>query len=1089
MKKLLTLALALICTAAIAAPTLHVRKDGAWVPVKDNTALKNYTTVDRLPKTEAAATYQTQAGFGAYTSAGGGRATNDGVAEGYATKAHALQHYTSSGDDRIPDATATSAGLLKPLWYKLLNAVGLIVYADVYDPIGDGSAHTLASAGYTLGTAQAKWPNAGITNVNTQYVDYAALKEASVAAGTTKKVVLGPKTYVLNETLDVNTKIEGQGRNKTIIKGDFAGEILWIKSFNCTLQDFTISPLGTPGTGQTGIAVGPKTYSGDPSLYIRYTDIVRVDVLDNKIGIALYEANFAKLHLCRIHSNSTGAIGLYIDHPDTDGGDHRITQCQFSGNNMDKLIYVVSGSGLSIENSKLFNGLTAAIEYNVTTKGPVGALTILQVTGCSFENYIGTSGAVIKIRSDAAGDGMGRIWITGNELGAWNAGVDGIDIDNAYDVVITGNEIMGAASTAATGIKITDTLSASITGNILFNLTDGINIGTGCTGTVGFNEFRTISGTNIINSSTSMVLMSNPANVTYANPAWLGSGTRTGTKFLRDDGSWQAGAGGAVSSGQTGAVQITDGAGGFTHSTLKVNASNGRVAFGNMSTTEAIYDVHGSSNGSTGFAIASFQDTAAGAARHVFQRAGGTKESFTAITDGMRLGVFQVKGATASGTNADNSKFTVGKITQDSVSQGAWSATSNPFRTSLYTIPTDSTIETEGLRITKDGYVGINLARSGNPSQFTSDPTEALEVGGNVKATAFIGDGSQLTGAGGMQYSAIVSYGDGQNPSVSDFGKVVIFTGGTAHTVPQIISTGSTYTTKPARTLLVNNTSSDMTIDSASAGDYFNINGARSNAAWTLGAYKGAVIAPLDSTTGVYQVESVVSGAATSVGAGDTSITATDTSDGYLSFTEDNTEQMRLSGGRLSIGTAAPGSTAAGTNAHPFLTVDEGTTNTRGPWFGRSSSTNPRGPWIVMSASQGSWASPSAMADTHILGGFRWYAYGGASPDYQMRAQLYAKINGTVSGDTIPTDLLMGSVGSTGAINLTLRNDSGMQLTGSTEGGTAPNFARPTCAAATRLTLWAHKQTSGTDQLQICVSTDGGTTFAWKDVTLGTDGG
>ena len=109
-------------------------------------------------------------------------------------------------------------------------------------------------------------------------------------------------------------------------------------------------------------------------------------------------------------------------------------------------------------------------------------------------------------------------------------------------------------------------------------------------------------------------------------------------------------------------------------------------------------------------------------------------------------------------------------------------------------------------------------------------------------------------------FTAISSYGDGENMSVDDYGKVVVYTAGTAHTVPQLIGTGSTYISSPKRTLLVNNTASDITIDSASVGDYFNINGTNSTSAWTLGARKSAALVPISSTSGIWQVEHILSG-------------------------------------------------------------------------------------------------------------------------------------------------------------------------------------------------------------------------------------
>jgi hypothetical protein len=49
-----------------------------------------------------------------------------------------------------------------------------------------------------------------------------------------------------------------------------------------------------------------------------------------------------------------------------------------------------------------------------------------------------------------------------------------------------------------------------------------------------------------------------------------------------------------------------------------------------------------------------------------------------------------------------------------------------------------------------DGSEKMVLKTGGNVGIGTTTPSEKLEVNGNVKATAFIGDGSQLTGIGGF---------------------------------------------------------------------------------------------------------------------------------------------------------------------------------------------------------------------------------------------------------------------------------------------------------------------------------------------------
>jgi len=369
--------------------------------------------------------------------------------------------------------------------------------------------------------------------------------------------------------------------------------------------------------------------------------------------------------------------------------------------------------------------------------------------------------------------------------------------------------------------------------------------------------------------------------------------------------------------------------------------------------------------------------------------------------------------------------------------------------TELAFVTRDSGTRTEKLRLNASGAAvsGLKIDHATAAEGYVWTATDA---DGNGQWEAF---------ASGMQYSTKVSYGDGENPTDADFGKVVVFTAGTAHTVPQLIGTGTTYTASPKRTLLVNDSTADMTIDSASAGDYFNINGNRSNSAWTLGARKSAALVPLDAATGSYQVEDILTGSTNSIGAGDTSLTATDTGTGNITATVDTATSTVTTAGKFGVGLT------------PAFPVDITGNQASNPTSQLHISAN--------NSSDGAYLTSIGTSTAQLSGGMERTA--GA---WTARATSGSVISATSGGVTFSGDnsLTIGNT-FTPTTRVGIRVDGGFRIYGSTEAGTVPDPAQPTCDANSRGTFWFEKADATTttpDRLLFCSHTNVANTYDWK---------
>lgn len=103
-----------------------------------------------------------------------------------------------------------------------------------------------------------------------------------------------------------------------------------------------------------------------------------------------------------------------------------------------------------------------------------------------------------------------------------------------------------------------------------------------------------------------------------------------------------------------------------------------------------------------------------------------------ALASGDRLGALNFIGSTSSTTSEFSSRI-------QSFADGAWGSGDAPSKITFDTVPDGTTTRTERMVIKNDGNVGIA----------TVSPISTLQVVGTVNATAFIGDGSGLTGISG----------------------------------------------------------------------------------------------------------------------------------------------------------------------------------------------------------------------------------------------------------------------------------------------------------------------------------------------------
>lgn len=326
-----------------------------------------------------------------------------------------------------------------------------------YGAIGNDAFHSLASAGYTLASAQAKWPGITITNINTQSPDWCALQYSLYLASQTRKPIrLGDFKYVIEAPITAYANgsgfdsaslfIFGEGMNNTRISttGNIDALIIPSGVTRWTVQDMDFYDSlgdGVPVSG-TAIKVGDDTASSSGGKLWRGQFRSFYNAVD-------LQSPYSSIDSCYFFHVKNIAVWNHNESA-RDGGDSNVINCIFAGNNLNGAggigVKVSSSGGLKLSNNKMLH-MDTGILVDINEGTQTG---ILQIINNSIEIFR-TAGIVLK---DTTLTGLfSMVNIVGNEIAAYGYAPDvpvpdnSITIQNIDHVNIEGNHFVGSDNT------------------------------------------------------------------------------------------------------------------------------------------------------------------------------------------------------------------------------------------------------------------------------------------------------------------------------------------------------------------------------------------------------------------------------------------------------------------------------------------------------------------------------------------------------------------------------------------------------------------------------------------------------------------
>lgn len=357
--------------------------------------------------------------------------------------------------------------------------------------IGDGNWHSLASAGYTVASAQARWPYltsdgtltgthliTTTSNLTSYGVDWAAI-QSCVNKGYTLGVgmcIVSGGNPVVERSIVVSHDgftLRGAGRNITDITNNSTlyyshKAIVHIPSSvdNVVIENMTISGNSVSSYG-IGITVGDavETPSNQFELYVNYSPIIRaVDFWFLDEAILSNTAVFFNFY--DNHFQVTG-IGVHVkNYANSDAGDSTIHSSYCRGS-QEACIKYESSSGLRISNNKFVTGGTYGIW--VKRDSLPGAWSVLLINNNSIENMqtgiyvensmarvIITGNEVVTSSNTLVLNGISRLTISGNNIGGGYTNAKLVELKNCTDVFV-GDNVIEPSYSSSTGVHATNT--------------------------------------------------------------------------------------------------------------------------------------------------------------------------------------------------------------------------------------------------------------------------------------------------------------------------------------------------------------------------------------------------------------------------------------------------------------------------------------------------------------------------------------------------------------------------------------------------------------------------------------------------------